>query len=117
MPTPEERGDWDEIRSVGMNAYSVCVCTHRISIEKVTGVCIRECGMLSRSRADSATPWTIARQAPLSMGSPRQESWSELPLPSPGDLPDPGVEPTSPAWQAGSIPLSHQGTSYVDTGM
>ena len=66
---------------------------------------------------DSATPWTIARQAPLSMGSPRQESWSELPLPSPGDLPDPGVEPTSPAWQAGSIPLSHQGTSYVDTGM
>ena len=38
------------------------------------------------------TPWTVARQAPLSMGFPRQEYWSELPSPSPGDLPDPGIE-------------------------
>ena len=44
------------------------------------------------------TPWTVARQAPLSMGFPRQEYWSGLPLPSPRDLPDPGLEPTtSPA--------------------
>ena len=42
-------------------------------------------------------PWTIARQAPLSMGAPRQEHWSGLSLPSPGDLPDPGMEPRSPA--------------------
>ena len=42
------------------------------------------------------TPWTAACQAPLSMGSPRQEYWSKLPFPSPGDLPDPGVEPGSP---------------------
>jgi len=41
--------------------------------------------------------WTVARQAPLSMGSPRQEYWSGLPFPSPGDLPDPGIEPTLPA--------------------
>ena len=41
------------------------------------------------------TPWTVALQAPLSMGFPRQEYWSGLPFPSPGDLPDPGVEPTS----------------------
>ena len=40
--------------------------------------------------SDSATPWTVARQAPLSMGFPRQESWSGLPFPSPGDLPDEG---------------------------
>ena len=40
-------------------------------------------------------PWTVARQATLSTGFPRQEYWSGLPLPSPADLPDPGVEPTS----------------------
>ena len=42
-------------------------------------------------------PWTIARQAPLSMGFPMQEYWSGLPFPSPGDLPDPEIEPASPA--------------------
>ena len=56
------------------------------------------------------TPWTEARQAPLSMGSSRQEYWSRLPFPSPGDLPDPGIEPRSPALQAKSLPLSHQGS-------
>ena len=44
-----------------------------------------------------ATLWTIAHQAPLSVGFSRQEYWSELPFPSPGDLPSPGVEPMSPA--------------------
>ena len=44
-----------------------------------------------------ATLWTAACQAPLSMGFPRQEYWSELPFPSPGDLPDPGIESGSPA--------------------
>ena len=48
-----------------------------------------------------ATPWTVARQAPLSMGFSRQEYWSGLPFPSPGDLPDPGIEPTSPALAGG----------------
>ena len=43
-----------------------------------------------------ATPWTIACQAPLSMGFSRQEYWSGLPFPAPGDLPNPGIEPTSP---------------------
>ena len=45
----------------------------------------------------SATPWTVAYQAPLFMELPRQEYWSGLAFPSPGDLPDPGTEPTSPA--------------------
>ena len=44
-----------------------------------------------------ATPWTVAYQASPSMGFPRQEYWSGLPFPSPGDLPDPGIEPWSPA--------------------
>ena len=43
-----------------------------------------------------ATPWTVAYQAPLSMGFSRQEYWIGLPIPSPGDLPDPGIEPRSP---------------------
>ena len=51
-----------------------------------------------------ATPWTIARQIPLSMGFSRQESWSGLPFPSPEDLPDPGIEPGSPTVQADSLP-------------
>ena len=51
-----------------------------------------------------ATPLTVACQAPLSMGFSRQEYWSGLPFPSPGDLPDPGLEPGSPALQADSLP-------------
>ena len=43
--------------------------------------------------SDSVTPWTIVHQAPRSMGFPRQEYWSGLPFPSPGDLPDLGIEP------------------------
>ena len=52
--------------------------------------------------SDSVIPWTVAHQAPLSMGFPRQEYWSRLPFPSPGDLPDPGVELTSPALAGGT---------------
>ena len=47
-----------------------------------------------------ANPWTVALQDPLSMGFPRQEYWKGLPFPSPGDLPDPWIEPTSPAFPA-----------------
>ena len=50
-----------------------------------------------------AAPWTEAYQAPLSMGFPRQEYCSGLPFPSPGDPPDPGTEPGSPALQANSL--------------
>ena len=60
-----------------------------------------------------ATLWTLARQAPLPMGFSRQEYWSVLPCPPPGDLPDPGIEPLSPAasaLQADSLPLRHQGS-------
>ena len=60
--------------------------------------------VISRSIvSDSATLWTVAGQAPLSMESSRQEYWSELPFPPPGDLPSPGIEPRSPALQADSL--------------
>ena len=55
------------------------------------------------------TPWTVACQAPLSIGFPRQEYWSELPFPSPGDLPDPGVKPVSPALPVDSLLSESQG--------
>ena len=58
----------------------VCVC-----VRSVASICLT-----------LATPWTVAHQAPLHMGFSREEYWSGLPFPSPGDLPDPGIEPTSP---------------------
>ena len=51
-----------------------------------------------------ATPWTVAYQAPQSMEFSRQEYWSGLPFPSQGDLPNPGIEPGSPALQADALP-------------
>ena len=55
----------------------------------------------------SATPWTVAHQAPPYMGFSRQEYWSGLPFPSPGDLPDPGIEPRSPSLQADALPYAY----------
>ena len=61
------------------------------------------------------TPWNVIRQVPLFMGFPKQEYWSGLPFCSPGDLPDPGIEPESPACQADSLPLNHLGSpGYFD---
>ena len=57
-----------------------------------------------------ATPGTVARQAPLSMGFSWQEYWSGLAFPSLGNLPNPGIEPEPPALQTYSLLLSHQGS-------
>ena len=56
-----------------------------------------------------ATPWAATCQAPLTMGFSGQEYWSGLPFPSPGDLPDPGIKPRSPALQADSLPTELRG--------
>ena len=64
----------------------------------------------SLSRVSFDTPWTVAHQAPPSMGFSRQEYWSGLPFPSPGNLPDPGIEPRSPTLQVDSLLPSHQGS-------
>ena len=78
---------------------------------------------LSRVRL-FATPWTVTYQAPPSMGFSRQEYWSGLPFPSPGHLPDPGIEPGSPTLQANAltseppgkpIPLDHPSAPALST--
>ena len=61
-------------------------------------------GLVAKSSPTLATPWTVAFQVPLSLEFSRHEYWSELPFPSPGDLPNPGVKPRSPALQADSLP-------------
>ena len=64
--------------------------------------------LLSRVRL-SVTLWTVAYQAPPSMGFSRQKYWSGLPFPSSGDLPNPGIEPRSPALQADTLPSEPPG--------
>ena len=73
-------------------------------------VILRFCGggLVAKSCPILVTPWTVAYQAPLSVGLSRQEYLSDLPFPSPWDLPDPGIEPRSPALQADSFPTELQ---------
>ena len=70
--------------------------------------------VLSRVRLP-ATPWTVARQAPLPVGFSRQEYWSALPFPPPGALPHPGVKPASLRSQADSLPPSYLGSACSPT--
>ena len=64
--------------------------------------------------SDSVIPWTVTCQAPLSMGLSRQEYWSGLPCPPPGDLLIPGIEPRSPTLQASSLPAELPGKPIRD---
>ena len=77
--------------------YCVRFCHTTVSALKVKV-------LVAQSYPTFATPWTVACQAPLSMEFSRQEYWSGLPYPCPGDLPDSGIECWSPALQAGSLP-------------
>ena len=85
-----------------------CYRKSKINQRQGGNICkIHECECISHSVVWLfVTPWTIAHQAPLSMELSRQEYWSRVPFPSPGDLPNPGIEPASPALQADSLPLS-----------
>ena len=88
-----------ELRSCSSNILGVSVgCFQMKLIFK--SVCV----LVSHLFQFFLTPWTVAHQAPLSMGFPKQEYWSKLPFPSLGDLPYPGIEPRSPALQIESLP-------------
>ena len=71
---------------------------------------------LSRVRL-FATPWTVAYQAPPSVEFSRQEYWSGLPFPSPGDFSNPGIEPRSPALQADALPTEPPGKTQMNRGL
>ena len=81
-----------------------------LKVFSLTSVQLLEVKSLSRAQL-FATPWTIAYQAPPSMGFSRQQYWSGLPFPSPGDLPDPGIEPGSPGFQADTLTSEPPGKS------
>ena len=76
----------------------------------------RVCVLVAQSRW-ALQPRAVAHQAPLSMGFSRQECWSGLPFPPPGDLPDPGIEPRSPALQAHPLPFGPQKSPSYPTGL
>ena len=70
------------------------------------GMCLNE---VAQSCPTLCNPWTIAYQAPPSLGFSRQKYWRGLPFPSPGDLPNPGIEPWSPILQADALPSEPPG--------
>ena len=70
-------------------------------------------GLVAKSCLTLVTPWTVAHQAPLSMKFSRQEYWSGLPFPSPGDLPDPGSEPRSPTLHADTLLSESPGKPHL----
>ena len=94
-----EVGEWVRL---GRNPVS-SVYSHGIQMRSCLQEQFCEWWLVLKLCPALATPWTEACQAPLSMGFSRQEYWSGLPFPSPGDLPDPGIKPKSPAWQADSL--------------
>ena len=86
------------------------ILEHQTSYQQ--GVCVFVCVCVcvcAQSWPTLLTPWTVAFQAPLSVGFPRQEYWSGLPFPSPGDLSDPGIQPGSPTLQADYLPSEPPG--------
>ena len=92
--------------------FEIVLGSYRRIVKRVQIDLIYICVYLSHSVIHLfVTSWTVAHQAPLSMGFSRQEYCNELPFPSPGDLPDPGIEPGSPTLQADSLPSEPPGKS------
>ena len=82
-----------------VNIYSICIENKSCFCYFLPGLYDYRSsgGLVTKLCLTLAAPWTVAHQAPLSMGFPRQEYWSGLPVPFPGHLSHPGIEPTSPA--------------------
>ena len=95
-----------------MLVLEVLACLHRTITLQLFKVKVKS---LSRVRL-FATPWTVAHEAPPSMGFSKQEYWSGLLFPSPGDLPNPGTEAGSPTLQVDSLPLNHRGSPLHAVG-
>ena len=99
---------WDEPTSGILQKPARLKCKKFQGLEEthtLMHACVHAQSCLTR-----ATLWTVAHHVSLAMGFPRQDYWRGLSFPSPGNLPNQGTESTSPAWQADSLPLSHQGS-------
>ena len=98
------------------NFIYMLVCNIYPSTREQTVSCtdsVTSGSLVTKSCPILAITWTVACQAPLSMRFSRQEYWSGLPFPSPGDLPNPGIKPRSPALQADSFPTELQGKPNI----
>ena len=93
-----------------LDSFPLSVCLGILTFVRLSEVKWSEMKSLSPVRL-FVSPWTVAHQAPLSMGFSRQEYWSGLPFPSAGYLPDPGIEPRSSALQADTLPSEPPGKS------
>ena len=94
------------------NVLTLVISSDPITVFKLCWTVLSVCGGGGSVAQSCLTPWTVARQAALSMEFSRQEYWSGLPFPPPGDLPDPGIKPGSPALQTDSLLTEPPGT-YV----
>ena len=98
--------------------HCIYIPTSSVHLHHCSVVCVVQCSVVAQSCPTLCNPVDyIAQQAPLSMGFSRQEYWSGLPFPSPGDLPDLGIEPGSPASQADALPSEPPGKPYIFTCM
>ena len=91
----------------GVNTYNGTLLSQK---RIIYAQCVCVCSVTSVVSDSFVTLWTTACQAPLSMEFSRQEYWSGLPCPPPGDFSNPGIKPAAPALQVDSLPLSHQGS-------
>ena len=102
----------------------MCMCVCIFTLQVITRYCAMCCVLRHSVMSDSLQPfWNVVRQAPVSMGFSRQDYWSGLPCPPPGDLPNPGIGPWSPTLQADSLPselpgkpVRHWDTEYCSLG-
>ena len=106
----QESSPAPQFESINSSAFSLLYGLTLTSVQP------GELKSLSRVRL-LATPWTVAYQSPPSMGFSRQEYWSGLPFPSPGGLPNPGIEPGSPALQADALPSAPPGKPCSQVGI
>ena len=95
----EEPPDYEMLHCFGSGSIASCFSFQGVRLHSTLG----GGNLVTKSCPTLVTPWNVAHQTTLSMGYSRQEYWSELLFPSPGDLPDLGIEARSPALQAGSL--------------
>ena len=115
LPASSHR-PWISCGAVPSLDATSCPNTAHLPFNHLVGILFDHRKKKGRSgMSHSSTPWTVAHQTPPSVGFSRQEYWSGVPLPSPGDLPDPGIEPGTPAMRADALPCEPPGNPPFST--